>query len=67
MSCSRSTLELVPLAVQAVITAFRIGVRVSDFVQRIEPTQENVQSWSMVVAHPAAAQVVEEFCEQSVG
>ena len=66
MSCSRNTLDLIPLAVEAVVAAFKTGVHVSDVAQRIEPLQDPDQSWSMVVAGPAAAGVVETFCEQSV-
>lgn len=66
MSCSRNTLDLIPLGVETVIVAFKMGVHVSDIAQRIEPLQKFDQSWSMVVAGPAAAGVVETFCEQSV-
>ena len=66
VSCSRSTLDLVPLGVEAVIVAFRTGVHVSDVAQRIEPLLDFDESWSIVVAGSAAAGIVEDFCEQSV-
>ena len=66
VSCSRSTLDLIPLGVEAVIVAFRTGVYVSDVAQRIEPPKESDQSWSMIVSGSAATEVVETFCEQSV-
>ena len=66
MSCSRNTLDLITLGVEAVVVAFKIGVHVSDVAQRIEPLQDPNESWSMVVAGSAAAGVVETFCEQSV-
>jgi len=66
VSCSRSTLDLISLGVEAVIVAFKTGVHVSDVAQRIEPLQDSDQSWSMVVTGSAAAEAVEKFCEQSV-
>lgn len=67
MSCSRNTLDLVPLGVEAIIIAFRTGVHVSDTAQRIEPSQDLDQSWSMIVGGTEAARMVEIFCEQTVG
>ncbi|KAL8677817.1 MAG: hypothetical protein Q9186_005797 [Xanthomendoza sp. 1 TL-2023] len=66
VSCSRSTLDLVSLGVEAVIVAFRTGVHVSDITQRIEPSQDVDQSWSMIVGGTNAARMVENFCEQSM-
>ena len=66
MSCSRNTLDLVPLGVQAIIVAFKTGVHVSDVAQRIEPLRDSDESWAMVVAGSAAAGIVESFCAQSV-
>lgn len=59
-------LDLIPLGVEAVIVAFKTGVHVSDVAQRIEPSQDSDQSWSIVVAGSTAAGVVKTFCEQSV-
>ncbi|KAL8639261.1 MAG: hypothetical protein Q9228_003690 [Teloschistes exilis] len=65
VSCSRNTLDLVPLGIEALIVAFRTGVHVSAAANRIEPLQDSDQIWSIVVAGPAAAQAVEAFREQS--
>lgn len=67
VSCSCNTLDLVPLGVEAIIVAFRTGVHVHDTAQRIEPSQDLDQSWSMIVGGEEAAGMVEAFCEQSVG
>jgi imidazoleglycerol phosphate synthase glutamine amidotransferase subunit HisH len=67
VSCSRSTLDLIPAAVQAVTAAFRTGVRVIDVARRIEPTDASMQSWSIIVPGVAAAEAaVTEFNEQTV-
>ena len=67
VSCSRSTLELIPMAVDAVIVAFRTGTHVTDVAQRIEPSDMSDQSWSIIVPGLAAAEeAVDQFCEQTV-
>ena len=65
-SCSRNTLDLIPLGIEAIIIAFKTGLHVSDVAQRIEPPQDFDRSWSMVVTGSAVAGVVKTFCEQSV-
>ncbi|RAL16794.1 ketoacyl-synt-domain-containing protein [Aspergillus homomorphus CBS 101889] len=65
VSCSRSTSELVPLAVKAVIAAFHTGLVVADVTQRIGPSCEADQSWSMIVPGLHAAEGVEEFRRNS--
>lgn len=69
VSCSRTTLELIPLAVHAVVAAFRTGLLVADVAQRIEPSiaskQEN-QAWSIIVPGLGSVEAVTTFCEQTV-
>lgn len=67
VSCSQSTLDLVPLAVCAVKVAFRTGMHATDVAQRFEPSGTSSQSWSMIVAGSASAEAaVNDFCAQSV-
>ncbi|KAL7623783.1 fusarubin cluster-polyketide synthase [Parahypoxylon ruwenzoriense] len=66
VSCSRSVLELIPLAVDAVTVAFRIGVHVTDVAQRVEPLDAPDRSWSIIVPGLASAEAVQKFCEESV-
>ncbi|KAL8665034.1 MAG: hypothetical protein Q9202_002590 [Teloschistes flavicans] len=66
VSCSRNTLDLLPLSIQAITVAFRTGVHVSSLAHRIEPLQDTGQSWSMIVAGPTAARAVEAFREESM-
>lgn len=66
VSCSRSVLELLPMAVDAVTVAFRTGMRVVDVAQRIETSDASDQSWSIIVPGLASAEAVHRLCEQSV-
>ena len=66
VSCSRSVLELVPMAVDAVAVAFRTGMHVMDVAQRIEPSDASDQSWSIIISGSASAEAVQILCEQSV-
>ena len=67
VSCSRSTLELIPLAVCAVTVAFKTGVYATEAAQRIAPSDSSDRSWSMIVAGLAAGEAaVNSFCEQTV-
>jgi hypothetical protein len=71
VSCSRSTPELVPLAVDAVRVAFRTGVHAADVGQRLEPAAveegEDVRSWSVLVPGLAGAEAaVALFGDQTV-
>ena len=66
VSCSRSVLELVPIAVDAVAVAFRTGMHVIDVAQRIEPSDASDESWSTIIAGLASAEAVHRLCEQSV-
>ncbi|KAI1378966.1 ketoacyl-synt-domain-containing protein [Hypoxylon crocopeplum] len=62
VGCSRNTLELVPVAVDAVIVAFRTGMHVTDMAQRL---QSSDQSWSIIVPGLASVDAVRRFCEQT--
>ena len=66
ISCSRSVLELLPMAVQAVTVAFRTGMHVTDVAQRIEPSGALYQSWSIIVPGSASAEAMHRLCEESV-
>ncbi|KAG6995597.1 hypothetical protein G7Y79_00044g080680 [Physcia stellaris] len=56
VSCSHGMLDLLPMAIDAIIVAFRIGVIVMDVAQRVAPSDALDQSWSMTVAGLAAAE-----------
>ena len=66
VSCSRSLLELIPIAVDAVIIAFRTGMLVMDVAQRVEPLDASDRSWSIIVAGAASAEAIPRLCEQTV-
>ncbi|KAF1952593.1 ketoacyl-synt-domain-containing protein [Byssothecium circinans] len=66
VSCSRSTVDLIPLAVDAVTAAFRIGMVVVEAANRISPLQHSDQKWSVILPEAASAQGVRKFCEQSM-
>ncbi|KAL4784871.1 beta-ketoacyl synthase [Aspergillus varians] len=54
ISCSASLSELLPIAVQAVIVAFRLGLCAQDVRDRLEVSDANrTQSWSVVSDLPA--------------
>ena len=66
VACSRSTLDLVPLAVDAVVVAFRTGVRVTDVAHQIAGSEESRQSWSIIIPGSSSSDAVNQFCAQSV-
>ena len=67
VSCSRSALELIPMAVDTVVVAFRIGMHVADVAQRVEPSGATpAGSWSMIVPGLASAEAVQRFNQQTV-
>lgn len=66
VSCSRSTLELLLMALDAVTVAFRTGTYVMDVAQRIEPSDAINQSWLMIIPGAAFIEAVQRHCEQSV-
>ncbi|KAI5927308.1 beta-ketoacyl synthase [Camillea tinctor] len=65
VGCSRNTLDLIPVAVDAVIVAFRTGMQVTDMAQRLQPSDSPDQSWSIIVPGLASADGVRKFCEQT--
>ena len=64
VSCSRSILELLPMAVDAVTVAFRTGMLVTDVAQRIEPSDASDRSWSTIVSGVNSAKAIARLCEQ---
>ncbi|KAI0003486.1 ketoacyl-synt-domain-containing protein [Xylariaceae sp. FL0662B] len=66
VGCSRNTLELVPAAVDAVVVAFRTGIRVTDMAQRLQPSDSSDQSWAIIVPGLASADAVRRFCEHTI-
>ncbi|KAF1347668.1 beta-ketoacyl synthase [Delphinella strobiligena] len=67
VSCSRSTFELVPLAVEVVVVAFNTGIHVTDIANRVELPRNGQKDkcWSMIVVGAGAVDAVAKFCEQS--
>ncbi|RFU77122.1 conidial yellow pigment biosynthesis polyketide synthase [Trichoderma arundinaceum] len=61
ISCSHSVMDLVPLAVDAVVVAFHTGVRVAELPKRIAPFGETDQGWSISIPDIAAVEAVELF------
>ncbi|RDW58256.1 hypothetical protein BP6252_13667 [Coleophoma cylindrospora] len=66
ISCSHSMLDLVPLAVDAVVVAFRTGTQVSEVAHRVAGRPAAGQSWSMIVAGASSDAAVHQFCAQSL-
>lgn len=66
VSCSRSIVDLVPLAVDSIVVAFRVGLLVTDCARRLTLPRENDQSWSIIVPRSTAAEAVDQFCSQTV-
>ncbi|KAF7180566.1 hypothetical protein CNMCM7691_009857 [Aspergillus felis] len=50
VSCSRSLVELLPIAVQTVLVAFRTGLCAGRIGNCIEPTSTGSREWSILVA-----------------
>ena len=66
ISCSHDTLELIPLAVVAVVVAFRTGRRVTDIAKGIEPLDASESSWSTIIASSTASESVSSMCMDMV-
>lgn len=66
VSCSRSILDLVPLGLDAITAAFRIGLLVADCARRLTSADESEQSWCIFVPSLTEARVVEQFCAETV-
>ena len=66
MSCSRSTLELIQLAVDAVTVAFRVGKHVIDTAKRFGSSATSDLSWSIIVPGLTSIEALRTFCEETV-
>ncbi|KAK0637053.1 hypothetical protein B0T17DRAFT_588016 [Bombardia bombarda] len=67
VSCSHNTVDLIPLAVDAVIVSFRAGLHVTDMARRVEPFKGSLddKSWSIVVPGLASADAVGRCSEKT--
>ncbi|KAH7139674.1 hypothetical protein B0J13DRAFT_66577 [Dactylonectria estremocensis] len=65
VSSSRSMLDLIPRAVDAVTVAFRIGMHVTDAATRVAHAQDSDESWSIIVPGTASYEAVDKFREES--
>ena len=68
VSCCRSLTELIPVAVQTVLVAFRTGIVVTDVRGRIDMGEPD-RSWSIMIpglAGDAASPYLEEFSTELV-
>lgn len=63
VGCARSLVELVPVAVQSIIVAFRTGLYAGKIANSIEPTATASREWSMLVPG-MDSQVVEDALQQ---
>jgi hypothetical protein len=54
------------MAVDAVIVAFRIGMRVVDVAERVAPSRDSDQSWSIIVPGLKGSESVDKFNKQTV-
>lgn len=70
ISSSSSLSELLPIAVQTVLIAFRLGLCALDMRDRLEMwTKDRGQPWSVVISDlepQSAVAVIKEFCEANV-
>ncbi|KGO63928.1 Male sterility, NAD-binding [Penicillium italicum] len=65
VACSRSVVDLVPLAVNAVCVAFRAGVRVKDVAHRVTSSNEPKLSWSAIIPGASSVEAIHQFCENT--
>jgi hypothetical protein len=69
VSCSRTTLDLIPRAVDAVVAAFRVGMHASDTAKRLVPraSQDDLEgNWSMLFGGSMSVEALNKFCERKV-
>ena len=69
ISASRSVFELVPAALEAVLVAFRTGLRSVEARQDIEPNARDMSSnWSMIlgIQEGEASRALREYVEATV-
>jgi noranthrone synthase len=71
VSSSSSLSELLPIAVQTVLIAFRLGLCALDMRDRLEMSAEDRgQPWSVVIADldtQSAITAISDFCKANVG
>ncbi|KAM0563081.1 hypothetical protein ACHAPJ_001927 [Fusarium lateritium] len=65
VSCSSFTADLIPMAVSAVVAAFRTGMFVADTAKRVDPSQDFDQSWALLVPGQKASAALQEFNERN--
>ncbi|KAK4609999.1 Norsolorinic acid synthase [Fulvia fulva] len=70
VSSSSSLSELLPIAVQTALIAFRLGLCVTDMRDRLESaTEDRTQPWSVVLFdtnEQTAVQAIKDFCASNV-
>lgn len=64
VACSSSLLDLIPLGINVVKAAFRIGMRVADVAHRLAPMEVFDRSWSIIMPG-LHSEAIEHFCGQS--
>lgn len=67
--CSRNIAELLPAAIEAVLVAFRTGLRATEVRDRLELSDGASASWSIVVPgiqEGTASTVLTDFCRTRV-
>ncbi|KAJ5952040.1 Acyl transferase/acyl hydrolase/lysophospholipase [Penicillium vulpinum] len=65
VACSHSVVDLVPLAINAVVVAFKTGVLVNEVAHRVASSEESDQSWSVVIPGSKSPEAIHEFCAQT--
>lgn len=61
---------MVPVAVEMVLMAFRVGTHVHNLAEKLNPTSESSESWTHIypgVKEVQAATLLAEFHESEVG
>jgi hypothetical protein len=69
VSCSRTTLDLIPRAVDAVRAAFRSGMHATETAKRLVPqaSHDDLEgNWSMIFSGLTSSEALSKFCERSV-
>ena len=68
ISAARTVVELLPAAVEAVVIAFRIGLRTHESRNLLGRASEVNTSWSAIVGMPEeqALAALTQFCEMNV-
>ena len=69
ISCSQTIAELLPAATEAVLIAFRTGLRTMGVRDRIERTLADPSSWSILfsgIDEDKASIALEQFCKAKV-